>query len=191
MSDVYGYQAYHRLRRGWKLLSLALFGLASAALLLSQHGCQATGNVVLLAGLAFGAWGGLLAASGTSAGWFRKNCLIVALNFVCLLLVSGSTSWLWGFPWLSLLGGLWLADRGLRSEIGMSRGPWLVPPGCIMVFLLLPFFWPVALFFATLCLSIYLVFTYCFLAGAMPRAEDLTSQLDDPHFQAMDAITRR
>lgn len=191
MQDVYGYHAYLRLRRGWKLLALALFGIVCSCLLPGRHSSHPQlGEASLILSLGCGAWGSLLAASGLLAGRFRRICLLVAANFVCLLLAQGSTTWLWGTPWLSLLTGLWMADRGLRLEMGMCRRAWLVPPGFLLGFILLPFFWPVVIFFFTVCLCIYLVFAYCFLSGAMPKADELLSQLDDPYLQAMAPITR-
>lgn len=190
MRDVRGYHAYLRLRRGWSYLSLALFGMASAPLMLGCYGSGLFSQGFLLASLGLGLWGGILAASGSLGGWFRKNCLLVALNFALLLLTRGSTTLLWGLPWLSLLTGLWMADRSLRCEFGFSRGPCIFPPGCLLGLILLPFLWPVAVVFATVFLCVYLVFSYSFLAGAMPGPKELIEQLDDLHSQAMDSITR-
>ena len=190
MRDKRGYQAYLRLRRGWRYLSLALFGLACAAVLSDCRSWGQLGHPVLMLSLGTGAWGAMLAASGSLVGSFRKICLMIGLHFLSLLLAQGSATWLWGLPWLSLLTCLWLADRGLRNEMGLCRAPFLLPPGCLIGMILLPFFWPLAIFFATVCLCVYMIFSYAYLAGAMPRPDELVGQLNEPQFQALDAITR-
>ncbi len=190
MRDVRGYHAYLRLRRGWRTLSLALFGMAIAPLLLSCYGPNGLSQSFLMLSLGCGVWGALLAASGTLTGWFRKHCLWVAGNFALLLAAQGSTNLLWGLPWLSLLTGLWMVERSLRAEFGFGRGPCMFPPGCLLGLVLVPFLWPIAVFFATVFLCVYLVFSYSFLAGAMPRPNELLAQLEDFHQEAMDPITR-
>lgn len=192
MQDVRGIRAYHRLRRGWSLLTAAVIGFAivwSPTLL--DIKLQTAFKANLLRGsLVLGLLGALLAASGSTAGAFRRTCLVLAGNVVLLF------SWdlwqsAWGAaPWVTLLLGLWFANRTLRNEMGIPAcGPSL-PPGCLAGFILVPFLWPALAFFGTVGLTLYLLIAYPQLLVTLPRARELESQLSDPADQAFDALTR-
>lgn len=190
MWDVRGYRAYQRLRRGWKLLSLALFGLGAAPLVLGYAPSAFAGNTLLLASLGLAMWGSLLTATGPLGGWFRGICLSIGCN--CSLLVAceaQGANWS-GVPWISFLLLLLAGDRCLRREMGLTKGLNLLPPGCLLGLLIAPFLWPVVMVLGTVMLFLYLVFAYTYVAGALPRPRDLVEQLDGPFEQAMSPLTR-
>lgn len=190
MRDVRGYRAYRRLRLGWRLLSLALLGMAigsGAQCLIRLHACGVTLTQMSLIVAALGA---VLAASGTFAGRFRWLCLFLALN-AGILLAFGESQPSWcGFAWMPLLLFLWMGDRWLRTEVGLPQGMPLAPPGCLLFLMLVPFLWPVAVLVGSMSLFVYLVFSYTYVASALPRPRALAAQLADPVDEAMDAITR-
>lgn len=190
MRDVRGYRAYQRLRHGWRLLSVALLGLALAPLLECYVATVPMSHVCMSASLGLGLAGSLLTASGSLGGWFRRVCLFVACNFGALLACKGLIAAWGGFPWLTLLLALLVGDRLLRRELGLASGITLVPPGCLLGLLVAPFFWPVVLALGSVLLFLYLVFAYVYVAGAIPRPEDLADQLNDPDEYALNALTR-
>ncbi len=185
MRDVRGYRAYRRLKRGWRLLSLALLGLALAPVV---QGFGLAGPVIhytMLGSLILAVAGSLLTASGPLGGLFRWICLFIACNFSLLAVCEGQNAAWGGLPWLTLMLALLAGDRTLRSEMGLAKGLNLPPPGCLLGLLVVPFFWPVLMF-----LFIYLVLAYHYVAGALPRPGDLAERLDGPVEQAMGALTR-
>lgn len=190
MRDVRGYRAYRRLRLGWRLLSVALLGMATgsgAQCLISLH---SRGVTLMQVSLSVAALGALLAASGTFTGRFRWLCLFLALNAGILLGFGESQPGWCGFAWVPLLLSLWMGDRWLRSEVGLPQGMPLAPPGCLLFLMLVPFLWPVAILVGSMSLFLYLVFAYTYVASALPRPRELAAQLVDPVDEAMDAITR-
>jgi len=194
MPDVRGYRAYHRLRRGWNLLTSAVIGFSivwSPALLDIKLQPAFKANM-LLGSLVLGFLGALLAASGSLAGPFRRTCLMLAGNFILLMSWDlWNSSW-WAAPWVTLLLGLWFANRTLRDEMGVAAlGP-SIPPGCLAVFVVVPFLWPALAFFGTvgLTLSLYLLLAYPQLLVTLPRPRELESQLTDPADAALNALTR-
>ncbi|MBX3170285.1 MAG: hypothetical protein KF760_22965 [Candidatus Eremiobacteraeota bacterium] len=189
MRDVRGYRAYRRLKLGWKLLSLALLGLGVAPMLQGFAPSALVGHALLLSSLGVAVWGSLLTATGPLHGSFRWICLFVSCNCVLLAVCEGQNAW-GGLPWLTLLLALLAGDRGLRREMGLAKGINLVPPGCLLGLLVAPFFWPLVMVLGPLFLFIYLVFAYTYVAGALPRPQDLAEQLEGPVEQAMGALTR-
>ena len=192
MQDVRGDRSYHRLRRGWNLLTAAVFGFAVlwSPTLLDIKLQNAFKANMLLGILVLGFLGSLLAASGSVAGAFRRTCLLLACNFPLLLNYDVWRSRWGATPWVTLLFALWLADRTLRREMGIAPlGP-AVPPGCLAVFVIVPFLWPALVFFGTVGLTIYLLVAYPQLLAALPRPQKRESHLTDSANDAIDAITR-
>ena len=188
MQDVRGDRSYHRLRRGWNLLTAAVFGFAVlwSPTLLDIKLQNAFKANMLLGILVLGFLGSLLAASGSVAGAFRRTCLLLACNFPLLLNYDVWRSRWGATPWVTLLFALWLADRTLRREMGIvPLGP-AVPPGSLAVFVIVPFLWPALVVGPT----IYLLVAYPQLLAALPRPQKRESHLTDSANDAIDAITR-
>ena len=78
----------------------------------------------------------------------------------------------------------------MRRELGLAAGITLIPPGCLLGLLVVPFFWPVILVLGGVFLFIYLTFAYVYVAGAIPRPEELVDKLEDPLEQAQKSLTR-
>lgn len=187
MRDVRGYRAYQRLKRGWRLISLALLGLGLSPMIEGFAPAGTLSQVTTTSSLALGFFGSALTASGPLSGLFRWICLFLVSNFA-LLAVGGLHSAAWG--WLTLLLALFAGDRCLRREMGLAKGVTWVPPGCLLGLLLVPFFWPVVMAMGGVFLFIYLLFAYTYVAGALPCPEDLAEQLHESDDQAMSALTR-
>lgn len=195
MRDVRGYRAYQRLKRGWRLLSFAMLSVTLAPLLQGIYLWPSfqLGYSLMSVGLSLAVLGSLLAASGSFGGTFRSICLFLACNSGLLLSYQVQNEGWGGFAWLTFPLTLLAADRCLRREMGLPKGITLFPPGCILCLLVLPFFWPLAMALGGALLFLYLVAAYFYVAGALPRPQDLVRQLQhssDPAQEAMDAITR-
>ncbi len=188
MRDVRGYRAYQRLKSGWRMLSLALLSITLAPLL---PGFQ-VGYSLMTVGLSLALAGSLLAAGGSFCGRFRKLSLLLACNSALLLSYQFQNQGWGGWAWLTFPLALLAADRCLRQEMGLAKGMTLFPPGCILCLLALPFFWPIAMVLGTMFLMVYLVAAYLYVAGALPRPQDLARQLSDcdPTDLALEAINR-
>ena len=187
MRDVRGYRAYRRLRGGWRLLSMALLGIGLAPVLETLN---FSAPLLISGSLALGLTGSAVAATGSLGGRFRLICLFLAINYGGLLARGVGVGFWGGFPLLTLLLALLAADRCLRRELGLAAGITLVPPGCLLGLLVVPFFWPVILVLGGVFLFIYLTFAYVYVAGAIPRPEELVDKLEDPIEQAQKSLTR-
>jgi len=194
MRDVRGYRAYQRLKLGWRLISFALVGILFAPLLqgiVLAH-FFTLGYSLMSLSLALALTGSLLAASGSFGGSFRAICLLLAGNSGLLLSYQAQSLGWGGFAWSTFPLALYVGDRWLRREMGLGKGLTLLPPGCLLALLVLPFLWPLVMVLGTMFLMVYMVGSYLYMAGALPRPQDLARQLSDsdPTARALDAITR-
>lgn len=187
MRDVRAYRAYQRLKLGWRLLSLVLFGLAVSPMVEGLLPAAAVGYRLMLGSLILGLLGSGLAAAGPLGGLFRWISLFLLGNFA-LLAFGDAQQAPWG--WLTLLLALFAGDRCLRREIGLASGMNFLPPGCLLGFLLVPFVWPLVMAIGGVFLFGYLVFAYAYVAGALPRPESLLEPSEEAADQAMAALTR-